>query len=136
MAGQLLAEQGHDVVLHARNAARAADAKQYMPNAVAVVTGDLSTVAGGKDVADQVNATGDFDAVIHNAAIGFREPLQTTADGLPHLFATNTLSVYILTALVRRPKRLVYLSSGMHFRADAGLDDILWKTRRWNGSQA
>ena len=59
-----------------------------------------------------------------------------TSDGLPHVFAINTLSAYILTALVERPKRLVYLSSGMHHHANANLDDILWKKRRWDGSTA
>ena len=59
-----------------------------------------------------------------------------TADGLPHVFAINTLSAYIMTALIVRPKRLVYLSSGMHHHADADLHDILWQERRWNGSQA
>jgi NAD(P)-dependent dehydrogenase (short-subunit alcohol dehydrogenase family) len=43
---------------------------------------------------------------------------------------------YILTALIERPKRLVYLSSGMHHHADANLDDILWTKRNWNGSSA
>jgi NAD(P)-dependent dehydrogenase (short-subunit alcohol dehydrogenase family) len=74
--------------------------------------------------------------VIHNAAVGYREGHRLTADGLPHVFAINTLSAYILTALIERPKRLVYLSSGMHHHADANLDDILWKKRRWNGSTA
>ena len=36
-----------------------------------------------------------------------------------HVFAINTLSAYVLTALVERPKRLVYLSSGMHHHANA-----------------
>jgi NAD(P)-dependent dehydrogenase (short-subunit alcohol dehydrogenase family) len=74
--------------------------------------------------------------VIHNAAVGYRESHQLTKDGLPHLFAINTLSAYILTALIERPKRLVYLSSGMHHHVDANLDDILWKKRRWDGSAA
>ena len=74
--------------------------------------------------------------MIHNAAVGYREGHQVSADGLPHVFAINTLAAYILTALIERPKRLIYLSSGMHHHADANLDDILWKKRRWNGSAA
>ena len=73
MAGQLLADQGHQVVLHARNDARAADAKEPLPKAEAVVVGDLATIAATKDLAAQVNALGRFDAVIHNAAVGYRE---------------------------------------------------------------
>ena len=111
-------------------------ARKEVPKAEAVIIGDLDTIAGAKDVATQVNAIGHFDAVIHNAAVGYREPQRTTADGVPHLFAINTLSVYILTALIQRPKRLVYLSSGMHLHTEANLDDVLWKKRRWNGSTA
>ena len=136
MAGELLASQGHRVVLHARNADRAEDARRALPKAEAVVVGDVETIAGAKDIASQVNALGRFDAVIHNAAVGYREGHRVTSDGLPHVFAINTLSAYILTALLRRPKRLVYLSSGMHHRANTNLDDILWKKRRWNGSTA
>src|SRR5215471_16570669 len=136
MAGQLLVEQGHRVVLHARNGKRANDARRALPRTEEVVTGDLETIAGAKDVAAQVNGLGRFDAVIHNAAVGYREPHDLTADGLPQVFSINTLAAYILTALIERPKRLVYLSSGMHQHADANLDDILWRKRRWNGSTA
>ncbi len=136
MAGELLASQGHQVVLHARNAARAEHARRALPGAEAIVEGDLSVIEGAKDVAARVNDLGRFDVVIHNAAVGYRETHQLTADGLPHVFAINTLSTYILTALIERPRRLVYLSSGMHHHADAKLDDILWKHRRWNGSTA
>lgn len=136
MAGEQLVQQGHQVVLHARNAARAEDARRALPRAESVVEGDLDTIAGSRAVADRVNALGRFDAVIHNAAVGYRESHVLTKDGLPHVFAINTLSAYILTALIERPKRLVYLSSGMHHHVDAHLDDILWRKRRWDGSAA
>jgi NAD(P)-dependent dehydrogenase (short-subunit alcohol dehydrogenase family) len=136
MAAELLINQGHRVVLHARNSARADDAKRALPEAEAIVAGDLDTIAGAKKVAARVNELGAFDAVIHNAAVGYRERHHLTADGLPHVFAINTLSAYILTALIERPHRLVYLSSGMHHHAHANLDDILWSTRRWDGSTA
>jgi len=137
MAGQLLAEQGHEVVLHARNPTRADDTRNALPTAVAIVTGDLTTIAGMRSVAEQANAHGRFDAVIHNAGVGYREPQSTkTADGLPPLFAVNTLAPYVLTVLIQRPKRLVYLSSGLHRGASANLDDLTWEKRRWDGAQA
>ncbi|MBR8234965.1 SDR family oxidoreductase [Burkholderia sp. AU42008] len=136
MAAELLVQQGHKVVLHARNADRAEDTRRALPQAEAVVVGDVETIAGAKNVAEQVNALGHFDAVIHNAAVGYREGHRVTSDGLPHVFAINTLSAYILTALIQRPRRLVYLSSGMHHHAQANLDDVLWRKRRWNGSEA
>jgi NAD(P)-dependent dehydrogenase (short-subunit alcohol dehydrogenase family) len=135
-AAQLLVAQGHQVVLHARNPARAEVARRALPKAEAVVVGDLETIAGAKALAARVNELGRFDAVIHNAAVGYREGQRLTTDGLPHVFAINTLSAYILTALIEKPERLVYLSSGMHHHADANLDDILWRKRRWNGSAA
>ncbi len=136
MVGELLISQSHPVVLHARNADRAEEARRAFPKAEAIVIGDLESIAGAKQVATQVNTLGRFDAVIHNAAVGYREGHRVSADGLPHVFAINTLAPYILTALIERPKCLIYLSSGMHHHADANLDDILWKKRRWNGSAA
>jgi NAD(P)-dependent dehydrogenase (short-subunit alcohol dehydrogenase family) len=136
MAGQLLASQGHQVVLHARNAARAVHAREELPRVEAVVEGDLETLAGMREVAARVNELGRFDAVIHNAAVGYQEGHRDTAGGFPHVFAVNTLAPYVLTALMERPDRMVYLSSGMHRGARAHLDDLLWRRRRWNGSGA
>jgi NAD(P)-dependent dehydrogenase (short-subunit alcohol dehydrogenase family) len=135
MAGQLLAEQGHRVTLHGRNAARAEAIRRALPQAD-VVTGDVETIAAMRAVAEQVNALGRHDAVIHNVAVGYREPKRKTADGLLHLFTVNVLTPYLLTALIERPARLVYLSSGMHRGGSADLDDPQWERRRWNGSQA
>lgn len=137
MAAQLLVEQGHSVVLHARNEQRREDALAAVPGVEGVVVGDLTTVAETRAVADHVNRLGSFDAVIHNAAVGYREPKRVaTEDGLPHVFAVNTLAPYILTALIQRPKRLVYLSSGLHKSGDTSLKDLAWEHREWNGQQA
>lgn len=137
MAGQLLLEQGHTVVLHARNEKRASELRSKVGGAEAIVVGDLSSIAQTKSVAEQVNELGVMDAVIHNAAVGYQERQRLqTEDGLPHVFAVNTLAPYILTALIRRPKRLVYLSSGLHRQGDASLNDLLWQNRRWDGTQA
>jgi NAD(P)-dependent dehydrogenase (short-subunit alcohol dehydrogenase family) len=137
MAAQLFIEQGHSVVLHARNDQRAQEALSSVPEAEDVVIGDLRTMAETRSVADQVNRLGSFDAVIHNAAVGYREHRRIASkDGLPEVFAVNTLAPYILTALIRRPKRLIYLSSGLHQSGDASLKDLLWEQRPWNGQQA
>lgn len=136
-AAQLLIEQGHQVVLHARNAARADAARKAAPAALAVVTGDLSSISQTCGVADQVNALGHFDAVIHNAGIGYREKRRiVTEDGLPHVFAINTIAPYVLTSLIERPRRLVYLSSGLHKQVDGTLHDLLWQERTWQPSLA
>ncbi|MFM0740617.1 SDR family NAD(P)-dependent oxidoreductase [Paraburkholderia xenovorans] len=137
MAARLLVDAGHRVVLHGRNAERAEQALQAVPGAEAVVVGDLSSIAATVDVAEQVNQLGHFDAVIHNAAVGYQEPRRiATVDGLPHVFAVNTLSPYVLTALIAQPKRLVYLSSKLHLDGDASLDDLTWEQRAWQGTAA
>ena len=137
MAAQLLIEQGHRVVLHARNQHRGEEAMSAVPGAEAVVVGDLTSISQTRSVADQVNALGSFDAVIHNAGVGYQEPRRiATEDGLPHVFAVNTLAPYILTALIQRPKRLVYLSSGLHQHGDISLKDLAWEHRPWQAQQA
>jgi NAD(P)-dependent dehydrogenase (short-subunit alcohol dehydrogenase family) len=137
MAGQLLIEQGHSVVLHARNEQRGKEALSAVPGAEKVVIGDLTSIAQTRKMAEQVNALGSFDAVIHNAGIGYRESRRiATEDGLPQVFAVNTLAPYILTALMQKPKRLVYLSSGLHQSGDASLKDLAWEHRPWQGQQA
>lgn len=137
MAAQLLIEQGHKAVLHARSEQRGQEAVAAVPGAEAVVIGDLSSIAQTRSVAEQVNRLGAFDAVIHNAAVGYREPQRiATEDGLPHVFAVNTLAPYMLTALIQRPQRLVYLSSGLHRSGDPTLKDLAWQQRPWQGQQA
>ena len=108
-----------------------------VPQAEAVVTGDLSSLAAMRSVAEQVNALGQFDAAIHNAAVGYQEPRRVeTVDGLAQVFAVNTLAPYVLTALITRPKRLVYLSSRLHEGGDSSLRDLNWRERPWRGTQA
>ena len=136
MAGRSLLETGHEVVLHARNPGRAEDTRKRLPGAKAVVVGDLASLAQTRGVAEQANRLGPFDAVIHNAGVGYQEPRIQTEDGLPRVFEVNVLSFYVLTALVERPKRLVYLSSGMHLGADSSMDDVYWTKRRWRGASA
>lgn len=110
LAAKALVEQGHRVVLHARNNDRGKEALRNVPGAEAVLTADLSSLDETKKLAAEVNALGPFDAVIHNAGV-----YQVSA---PVIVAVNTLAPYILTCLIQKPKRLVYLSSGMHLHGD------------------
>src|SRR5271155_1498352 len=137
MVAKLLIEQGHDIVLHGRNHERCRDARAAAPGAKDAVVGDFSTIAGAKSVADGVNKLGRFNAVIHNAGIGYREPRRVeTERGVPSVFAVNVLAPYVLTALIQKPDRLIYLSSGMHHGVQPQMDDLLWTRRSWNGSSA
>lgn len=139
--GQLIARsliaQGHKVTLHARNLQRAEVAMAGAPGAEGVLIADLSSITQTKQLASDANKTGVFDTVIHNAGIGYQEGFNKTEDGIAHVFAVNALAPYILTSLMKKPKNLVYLSSGLHTGGDASLKDVTWTSgRRWNGLQA
>ena len=136
-AAKVLVGQGHAVVLHARNEARAHDAIAAVLEAERVLVGDFGSLAQVRLLAETANALGTFDAVIHNAAVGYREKRRLESeDGFSHVFAINTLAPYALTALMRRPKRLVFVSSELHRRGRPDLDDLSWERRSWNGTQA
>ena len=135
-AASVLMGGGHDVVLHARTLKRAAALSDLAPDASGVVIGDLSSAAETRELADQVNEIGRMDAVIHNAGVFLEPSRSTTADGRPKTLAVNTLAPYLLTALIDRPDRLIYLSSGMHHTGAGSLRDIDWTGRHWNATQA
>ena len=124
LAAQSLVNQGHQVVLHARNATRAAVAMAKVPGAAKTLVADLSSIDATKQLANELNAMGRFDAIIHNAGIYNVQKQALTDDGIPLLFAVNSLAPYILTAAVNRPKRLVYLTSGMHRQGGTGLANM------------
>ena len=116
LAAKALIDQGHEVVLHARNEQRAGEAITHLPGARDVLTADLSNIEEIKALASKANASGTFDAVIHNAGVYRDSVNKTTHDGLPLLLVVNSLAPYILTCLMHKPERLVYMSSGMHLQ--------------------
>jgi NAD(P)-dependent dehydrogenase (short-subunit alcohol dehydrogenase family) len=146
-AARALLDEGHEVVLHARNQERADPRRapgrrgvlfDLIPRARSIVLGDLSSAAETRAVAEQVNRLGRMDAVIHNAGV-YREAARgNTPEGHARTLAINLLAPFILTALIERPDRLVYLSSGLHHSggSDLGLADIDWTTRPWSAGQA
>ncbi|MPR06140.1 SDR family NAD(P)-dependent oxidoreductase [Microvirga tunisiensis] len=135
-AARTLMADGHEVVLHARSKERASAVSALSSRSAGVVIGDLSSGAETRSVADQLNRIGRMDAVIHNAGIYLEGSRGNTPEGHARTLAVNTLAPYILTALIERPDRLVYLSSGMHRSGSGSLRDIDWTTREWSASQA
>ncbi|WP_340316771.1 SDR family NAD(P)-dependent oxidoreductase [Rhizorhabdus argentea] len=127
---------GHEVVIHARSAERALALAELAGYAAGLVVGDLSSAAETRAVAEQVNAIGRMDAVIHNAGVYRTEGRGSTAEGHAVLVAVNILAPYMLTALIERPRRLVYLSSSLHRGGEGALDDIDWTRRPWNQAMA
>lgn len=137
-AARLLVEQGHKVTLHARSAERAKQSKEAVPKAEGVLIADLSSLAETKQLAEAANKAGPWDAVVHNAGVGPSAGESRTAEGLATVFAVNSLAPYVLTALMERPRRLLYMSSGLHTGGDGGLEDMGWQGsgRPWNAFQA
>ncbi len=126
---------GHHVVVHARDQVRATTLGDLAGLGADVVVGDLASPQQTRDLADQVNALGTVDAVVHNAGV-FGGPRSPTRDGHPRTLAVNVLAPYLLTALIARPGRLVYLSSSMHRSGDPSLRDLDWTQRAWDPTQA
>lgn len=132
-----LAAAGHRVVLHARNETRAREAREAVPEAAGVLTGDLASLARTRELARAAAGAGPFDVVIHNAGVGGGAAERVvTEDGLERVFQVNVLAPYLLTALMPRPRRLVYLTSGLEARGTAALDDLRFERRPWDGMQA
>jgi len=124
------------VVLHARSPDRASALADLAPRAAGVVIGDLRSAAETRRIAEQVNAIGRMDAVIHNAGVYAERSRGSTPEGHATILAVNTLAPYVLTALVERPGRLVYLSSSLHHGGGGPLRDVDWNERRWDAARA
>ena len=124
LAAKALISQGHKVVLHARNHKRAQDVLTEIHDVEAVLTADLSGMAETKKLAVELNDMGRFDVVIHNAGLYQVSNLELSVDGLPLLLAVNTIAPYLLTSLMYKPERLIYLSSGMHLQGDPTLKGL------------
>jgi NAD(P)-dependent dehydrogenase (short-subunit alcohol dehydrogenase family) len=116
LAARTLVAKGHQVVLHARNERRGQEALDKVRGAEGVVTADLGSPDETKQLASKVSALGQFDVVIHNAGV-----YQASAEAI---FTVNTLAPYILTCLIQKPKRLIYLSSGMHMQGRSKLESF------------
>jgi NAD(P)-dependent dehydrogenase (short-subunit alcohol dehydrogenase family) len=123
-AAETLLEEGHDVVVHARNGERLAALTGLTARGASTVDGDLADLDQTRDLATQVDRLGLVDAVIHNAGV----------IGGPAVLPVNVVAPYLLTALLPGPRRLVYLSSGMHSGGRPDLSRIDWSGRRRTGS--
>lgn len=146
-AAKQLIEDGHEVVLHARSDERAEETRARLRRELdsapsggdepRVLVGDLEHHDEILALADRANEIGRFDAVIHNAGLGYRQPeRRATPNGHSNVLVVNVFAPYVLTARMHRPDRLVYLSSGLHRGGNPSLEDLDWTERRWDGLQA
>ncbi|MFT3701719.1 MAG: SDR family NAD(P)-dependent oxidoreductase [Agriterribacter sp.] len=124
LTAKALIQLGHQVVLHARNEQRGIIARLNAPGAENLVIADLSSIEETITLASKVNELGSFDVVIHNAGV-YQVPANSVSkEGLSTLLMVNTIAPYILTSLIKKPQRLIYLSSGMHMQGNADLDFV------------
>ena len=123
-AAETLLCDRHELIVHARSAERLAAVEPLIGRGASSVVGDLSDVDETRSVADQVNRLGRIDAVIHNAGV-LRGP---------HILPVNVVAPYLLTVLIERPQRLVYLSSDMHEGGRPTVAGLDWSGRRATAS--
>lgn len=118
-AAETLLHEGHDVIVHARSRQTVTAVQHLIDRGAHCLVGDLADDAEVRQMANDSNLIGVIDAVIHNAGV---------LNG-PALLPVNVVAPYLLTALIRGPRRLIYLSSGMHRGGDTGLSGLDWAGR-------
>lgn len=129
-AAQHLASKGHQVYLHARNPAKAAEAQRLVPSAAGVLVADLGDEKQVRRLAAEANALGPWDAVAHNAGIGYA----TGTDGRDEkgnalVWSVDMLAPYMLLGLMDKPKRVLIMTSGTYTKGDPQLEDMSWRAR-------
>lgn len=116
LAARSLISLGNDVYLHARNQERKEAIYKTVVGAKGIVVADLTNIEQIKQLANDVNEIGKFDAVIHNAGV-------YSASG-KDIFTVNVLAPYILTCLIEPTNRIIYISSDMHLGGQFNLNDL------------
>jgi NAD(P)-dependent dehydrogenase (short-subunit alcohol dehydrogenase family) len=116
LAAKELLKQGHEVFLHARNQERKEEVMKNNPAFKKVFVADFADVQQIIALANEVNQVGKFDVIIHNAGV-------YTASG-EAIFTVNVLAPYILSCLLEKPQRLIYVSSDMHLGGHSKIDNI------------
>lgn len=126
LAAKKLIEDGNEVYLHARNQVKATRLRERLPGVKEIAIGDLSKIEEVRQIARQVNSWGDFDTIIHNAGVYTSDTNLT--------YQVNVVAPYVLTCLIHRPQRLIYIASGMHIGAQLDIDH-LEKSLDYSGSK-
>ncbi|MEM7207450.1 MAG: SDR family NAD(P)-dependent oxidoreductase [Pseudomonadota bacterium] len=124
---KILAQKGHTLLMHGRNAEKLAAAERTVADQApgAVIETYLADLSRMRDVAALANSVRDkhasLDVLINNAGI-FRTPHPITDDDLDVRFVVNTLAPYLLTQrllpVMGRDSRVVNLSSAAQSSVD------------------
>lgn len=130
-----LAGTGARVVLAVRDAAKGERIAATMTGDTEVRSLDLEDLASVRAFA--AAWTGPIDILINNAGI-MLVPEARTADGFERQMGTNHLGHFVLTNLLlpHITGRIVTVASNAHARGHLDLDDLNWRTRPYDTSQA
>ncbi|MCY1143650.1 SDR family NAD(P)-dependent oxidoreductase [Actinoplanes sp. Pm04-4] len=136
-AAVALVEQEHEVVLHARNERRAEQALAAVPGAAGAVVADLASFQQTRAMVAEAQKFGRYDTVVLNAGLGLKHATERelTVDGNELMFQVNTLSAYLVAALLPRPRRLIFTSSALASNGTLDLDDPNCAHRPFDGWQ-
>jgi NAD(P)-dependent dehydrogenase (short-subunit alcohol dehydrogenase family) len=134
-AAAALSAAGARVVLAVRDRSRGETAAGAMSGQVEVAQLDLTDLASIRAFAEAWE--GPLDVLVNNAGV-MAVPEGRTADGFELQIGTNHLGHFALTNLLlpQITDRVVTISSGLHRRGHIDLDDLNWRTRRYDPWQA
>lgn len=121
-AAKLLAAEGHQILLHGRNAAKLEAVKALLPDGAETYLADLSDLTATAALAGEIAANHDhLDVLINNAGV-LKAPRTVTADGHDIRFMVNTLAPYLLARrllpLMAGAGRIINLSSAAQAPVD------------------
>jgi NAD(P)-dependent dehydrogenase (short-subunit alcohol dehydrogenase family) len=127
-----LARRGAHVVLAVRDVDKAHRAVAGMPGHLDVRRLDVSDLDSVRAFAQSY--TDDIDVLINNAGV-MDIPAARTPQGLDLQTTTNYFGPFLLTNLLlpRLTDRVVTVSSQLHRFGKLHLDDLDWRTRKYNG---
>lgn len=115
-AARVLLGEGHRVLVHARSTERGLPVLAGLKGDAVLVTGELSSLASTRHLAEQLREHGPLDALVHNAGVWLRgDGPSVTEDGFETTFAVNVLAPHLLTSLLADllTDRLLWLGSGL-----------------------
>lgn len=108
------------MIVHARSPQRTHALQPLIVAGADLVVADFADGEAVRHIADELNRGPVIDTVVHNAGV------YSGAAIMP----VNVIAPYLLTALLTRPRRHVYVSSGMHTGGRPSVVGIDWTGSR------
>ncbi len=122
LTAEVLAAQGHRILLHGRNADKLKAAAKKVGGTTETFLADMSSLADVNRLADDILQKHEhIDAVINNAGV-YKTSAPLTSQGLDVRFLVNTIAPYVLTRrllpVLGAASRVVNLSSAAQAPVD------------------